>query len=185
MRTRACTSRREGLDSGVIHVVLMIGRINIFAIPAAWEVVDLITISVFASIPLQISSYRHNPALARLRRKIRQLRESRILIRQANEAESMMTFCSIQRASSRRSNGHAEPLREGRDLLIAVAVEVLLGVVHRHTTIYTCGESRIFHNGDALVRSVVVSEVHSSGPVVAAGCKHEGDLGARRLPEVF
>lgn len=63
-------------------------------------------------------------------------------------------------------------LGEGGDLLVAVAVEVLLGVVDCHSAVDAIGQCGVLHDGHALVGSVGVFEVHGSSPVVAVLVRH-------------
>jgi len=55
---------------------------------------------------------------------------------------------------------------EGGNLLVAVRVKVLLGVVDGHASVDAVGERRVLHDGHALVRAVGVLEEHDGGPVV-------------------
>jgi hypothetical protein len=68
---------------------------------------------------------------------------------------------------------------EGRNLLVAVGVKVLLGVVHRHAAVDAVGQRSVLHDGHTLIRAVGrVLEEHDGRPVVGE-VFGEGAGGAR------
>jgi hypothetical protein len=83
------TQTSPALDKGL----LMIGTIEVLAIPAGWEVV-----------------HSHDAALACLGGEIWKLRETCVLVLEADEAQADVTFGLIQGVCGRGADRHAEAL---------------------------------------------------------------------------
>lgn len=112
--------------------------------------------------------------------EVRQLREPGVLVLQTHKPEANILLRFILAISRRASNRHTETLRERGNLLVSIAVEVLLGIVHRHTAVDGCRQGSILHNGHLLVGAVLMLEVHVRCPVVAEVLR-EGASGAGGL----
>lgn len=55
---------------------------------------------------------------------------------------------------------------KGSDVFISVGEEILLRVVDGHASVDTVRQSRVLHNGHAVVRAVTMLEEHDGSPVV-------------------
>jgi hypothetical protein len=165
MRGRARVGVGKGFVLRVEHVVLVVGAVDVFAVPAAGEVV-----------------HRHDAAFTGFRGEVGELGEASVFIAEAHEAEADVLLGGVERGGGRGPHGHAEALvvsvgvvrslglrhlGERSDLLVAVAVEVFLCVIDGHAAVDAIGQCCILHDGDPLVRAVVVLEVHGRCPVVA------------------
>ena len=183
MRGRAWPGGLEGLLGRVVHVRLVVGRVEVLAVPARGEVV-----------------HRHDAALAGRGGEVGQLGEAGALVLQADEAQADVALRRPEAVGRRVADGHAEALvflllvsgrweatyirgythgLEGCDFLVAVGVEVLLGVVDCHAAVDAVGQRRVLHDGDSLIRAVRrVLEEHDGRPVVgevlAEGARRAG-----------
>lgn len=61
-------------------------------------------------------------------------------------------------------------LGKGRNLLVAVRVEILLGIINGHSSVDSIWQSSILHNGHALIAAIRMFEEHGSRPVVTNLC---------------
>jgi len=184
VRLGAFSGNGEGLPGRVVHVGLVVGAVEILAVPARGEVVD-----------------RHDTTLAGFGGELGELGEPSELAVEADEAKSVVILRRRQRVCARRTNRHAEALKQdtlrqwvrtdggmsiprseervhersgsettyrlrSSDLDVAVGSKVLLRIVDGHPSLDTVGESGIFHKRDLLVGTVRSAEEHHRRPIV-------------------
>jgi len=139
--------------NGIVHVRLVIGAIEVLAIPACWEVVG----------------YK-NTSRARLGGEVRELSASVKKCLEAVVAEASMGLGSLTRAA----NGHTEAGLERLDRLRLdiVSRQIILGVVDRNATGDARCKGSIVDDRHTVIRSVSVLVVHDGSPVVGKVLGH-------------
>lgn len=145
MRCGAGAGVLEGVSDGVVHVRLVVGRVERFSIPARREVMD-----------------GHDATLAGRCGERIELGESGTQVDQANklEAERLLSF----RVGV--TDDHSESRCESSHFDITIGTEILLRVVDRHATVDWSGECAVLHEWDALIGAILVLEEHDCSPIV-------------------
>jgi hypothetical protein len=125
---------------------------------------------------------RHESSFAWLGGEVRDFREASRLIIQAGESEAFMfgqAVCTLGWAT----DGHTETLSqvisealtqgllytywlECGDVLVPVRVEILLGIIDRHSAIDASRQRIIRHDWNTLVCAVLMFEEQHSSPVI-------------------
>jgi hypothetical protein len=133
MRRWACGTSGKSSRLGVIHVRLVVGTIEVLAVPACGKVV-----------------LSHNAAFAWLLREVIDLREPRGFGIKAGEPKALVLDKSIC-ALSRAANRHTEARREGPNEFVSIRIEILLGIIDGHSAIYSSWQGIVRHNRHTLV----------------------------------
>jgi len=130
----------------IVHVSLVVGTVEVLAIPASGEVMD-----------------SHDTTLAFLGREGIKFRESRQFVLQTDEHKAI----SLLRSACRLANRHTESRLERCDLLPAVGAEIFLHVIDGHASIDAGDDLRVGHDRHTLIGSIGRMLVeHDGGPVV-------------------
>lgn len=115
VRRWACTCGTEGFFGCVVHVILVVGRVDILAVPASgcWRirlVSVLHTVRIGGCLRWEVM-HSHDAAFAGLGWEIWGLRETSVLVLQTNKAKTGVLLRVFYSVGGGRSHGHAEALR--------------------------------------------------------------------------